>query len=224
MWLVNGAMAMLAIKDIRFVLAAVLGLNVLIPSAAMSATVGNCHITDVTTSTACLFFTGNNENQSSLFNPGPMFGVTNWVEVSHQLDATSANNFGPLSATGGGSTSGSWSVANFGGYSNALLVVKGADGFVSYLLNTLFTSGTWSTLGIFNGGQCASPPVLTNGCNHPGVSHLALYEGGTFTPPHGPPVVTPIPGAFWLFGTVVAGGVGFNRWRRKRKALTAVAA
>ena len=32
-----------------------------------------------------------------------------------------------------------------------------------------------------------------------------------------PPDPTPIPGAVWLFGTVIAGGVGFGRWRRKRK-------
>jgi hypothetical protein len=28
---------------------------------------------------------------------------------------------------------------------------------------------------------------------------------------------TPIPGALWLFGTVLAGGAGFGRWRKKRK-------
>ena len=27
----------------------------------------------------------------------------------------------------------------------------------------------------------------------------------------------PIPGAVWLFGTVLAGGAGFGRWRKKRK-------
>jgi len=29
---------------------------------------------------------------------------------------------------------------------------------------------------------------------------------------------TPIPGAVWLFGTVLAGGAGYGRWRKKRKA------
>ena len=32
------------------------------------------------------------------------------------------------------------------------------------------------------------------------------------------PPGTPIPGAVWLFGTVLAGGAGFGRWRKKRKA------
>jgi len=29
---------------------------------------------------------------------------------------------------------------------------------------------------------------------------------------------TPLPAAVWLFGTVLAGGAGFGRWRKKRKA------
>ena len=38
------------------------------------------------------------------------------------------------------------------------------------------------------------------------------------------PPGTPIPGAVWLFGTVLAGGAGFGRWRKKRKAQLAAAA
>jgi hypothetical protein len=32
-----------------------------------------------------------------------------------------------------------------------------------------------------------------------------------------PPVPTPIPGALWLFGSVLAGTVGVGKWRRKPK-------
>ena len=32
------------------------------------------------------------------------------------------------------------------------------------------------------------------------------------------PPGTPIPGAVWLFGTVLAGGAGYGRWRKKQKA------
>ena len=39
--------------------------------------------------------------------------------------------------------------------------------------------------------------------------------GGTPTPFENGPV--PIPGAVWLFGTVLAGGAGYGRWRKKRK-------
>jgi hypothetical protein len=35
-----------------------------------------------------------------------------------------------------------------------------------------------------------------------------------------PPTATPLPGAVWLLGTVLAGGAGFGRWR-KRKATRA---
>ena len=37
------------------------------------------------------------------------------------------------------------------------------------------------------------------------------------------PPGTPIPGAVWLFGTVLAGGAGYGRWRKKRKAQLAPA-
>lgn len=33
-----------------------------------------------------------------------------------------------------------------------------------------------------------------------------------------PPPTTPLPGAVWLLGSVLAGGAGFGRWRKKRKA------
>lgn len=36
------------------------------------------------------------------------------------------------------------------------------------------------------------------------------------------PTVTPLPGAVWLLGSVLAGGAGFSRWR-KRKAKNAMA-
>ena len=34
----------------------------------------------------------------------------------------------------------------------------------------------------------------------------------------GGPFPTPLPGALWLFATVLAGGAGFGRWRRKKNA------
>lgn len=36
------------------------------------------------------------------------------------------------------------------------------------------------------------------------------------SPPGPPPNPTPLPGAVWLFGTVIAGGVGVRRWRKRR--------
>ena len=40
----------------------------------------------------------------------------------------------------------------------------------------------------------------------------------------GPPLATPLPSALWLFGTVLAGGAGFGRWRQKQKAALSLAA
>jgi len=34
---------------------------------------------------------------------------------------------------------------------------------------------------------------------------------------------TPIPGAVWLFGTVLAGGAGFSRWRKRKQTAKAAA-
>jgi hypothetical protein len=36
-----------------------------------------------------------------------------------------------------------------------------------------------------------------------------------------PPASTPLPGAVWLFGTVLAGAAGFGKWRRRRRAFSA---
>lgn len=56
---------------------------------------------------------------------------------------------------------------------------------------------------------------------------VSLPLAPTFGPGPGPapaPGDTPIPGALWLFGTVLAGGAGFGRWRKKRNTQLAIAA
>jgi hypothetical protein len=180
--------------------------TVLFAAIAMSPSVGlasTCSTSDVTTSTACMEESGNNENQLGLFNPGPLFGISNWTEVVSSDDSNGAD--GVLSMTGANALSGTWSVSSFGGHADAILVVKGGDGFVAYLLNTADLSGTWSTNGLTVGSG-----------NHPDLSHLALYEGG-------PLATTPLPAALPLF----AGGlgmVGFLARRKKRRPLSDSAA
>jgi hypothetical protein len=170
-----------------------LSASLLMSTAGMAST---CAVTNVTTSTACLNESGNNENQNlNTMVSGGLFGISNWSEVAGSVGAGST--VGPLTS-GAGTQSGTWSVTGFGGYSDALLVVKGGNGFAAYWLDTLFTSGTWSTLGL----------TVGNG-NNPDLSHLALYEGGTQVSQ------TPIPGALWLMGSVLAGMAGLGRWRRK---------
>ena len=57
------------------------------------------------------------------------------------------------------------------------------------------------------------------------LSNFRSYDVTLPGPGPGPgPGPTPIPGALWLFGTVLAGGVGLGRWRNKRKATALVAA
>jgi hypothetical protein len=185
-------------KKFRFALA-VLGVSVLVPTAGMAST---CGITDVTTSTNCLNESGNNENQNLNTLGGGLFGITHWTEVAASVESN--GTVGPLDLkTGAGTQSGTWSVTNFTGVIDAMLIVKAGDNFAAYLLNILDTSGTWSTAGL----------TVGNG-QQPNLSHLALYEV----------TATPIPGALWLFGTVITGAAGLGGWRRKRKNAAALAA
>jgi len=50
------------------------------------------------------------------------------------------------------------------------------------------------------------------------LSNFRSYDV-TWPGPGPGPGETPIPGALWLFGTVLAGGAGFGAWRNKRKAV-----
>jgi hypothetical protein len=145
---------------------------------------------------------GNNENQNvNTIISGGLFGISNWVELAGSVGASST--VGPLTA-GAGTTSGTWSVPSFS-HTEAFLVVKGGNGFAAYLLNTLFTSGSWSTLGLIVGKKG----------NHPDLSHLALYEGGSVVE-NDVPIPTPLPGAIWLLGSMLAGAVGIKNWRERR--------
>ncbi len=50
------------------------------------------------------------------------------------------------------------------------------------------------------------------------LSNFRSYDV-TWPGPGPGPGQAPIPGALWLFGTVLAGGAGFGSWRNKRKAI-----
>ena len=57
------------------------------------------------------------------------------------------------------------------------------------------------------------------------LSNFRSYDVTWPGPGPGPgPSQTPIPGALWLFGTVLAGGAGLGRWRNKRRKAVALAA
>jgi hypothetical protein len=47
------------------------------------------------------------------------------------------------------------------------------------------------------------------------IDYVVLY--GETTTRGGNDSTTPVPGALWLFGSVLGGGLGFRRWRSRRK-------
>jgi len=87
------------------------------------------------------------------------------------------------------------------------LTITAGNDFLAYIAGSPSFKIDWA--------GCKNPPNCT--ANYDNVS-----LGGALTPTtfdeENPPGGTPIPGAVWLFGTVLAGGAGFGRWRKKRKA------
>ena len=115
---------------------------------------------------------------------------------------------GELSITGTGGLSGEFSFTPVAGYYNYVLGLKSGNGqldpdWVAFLLPDGITSGLWA---IITGNQS--------------LSHANLYaqacptSGCPETPPEGAGE-TPIPGAVLLFGSVLAGGIGVMRRRKK---------
>jgi hypothetical protein len=101
----------------------------------------------------------------------------------------------------GNSNSGHFTLALPAGYQNFVLVLKSGNGqldpdWVAFLLAPGTTEGDWTI-------------------SDQGLSHAILY--GQLSTENEKVSENPIPGALWLFGTVIAGGAGYSRWRKKRK-------
>ena len=79
-------------------------------------------------------------------------------------------------------------------------------------------------LGCYTGGTCHSLnwDLISFTFNVP-VGSMKLINDGTaafeyaFAAPGEAPSGVPLPGAVWLFGTVVAGAAGASRWQRRKK-------
>jgi hypothetical protein len=123
-----------------------------------------------------------------------LFGQTTWNEVG-RVDRPGTED-GTLNLTyDAGNKSGGWSIdGNWAGITSAMLVIKGSNGFIAYLLDLTSTSGTWSTVGLVN-----------NGGNRPAISHGSLYTVAA----------VPVPAAGFM---LLAGIGGLAALRRRRKA------
>lgn len=153
---------------------------------------------DVWNSTACVNQIGGNDSDKTVGNGvtnvntinGGLFGLTNWTLNSRLEDTGAYSTAGILSGTGAGAKSGAWSVSSWKGIGAAMLVVKGGNGFASYLLDlTAGLSGGWSMAA-----------VLNNGGKIPDMSHISLYT----TPGATPPAPVPVPAA----GLLLVGALG----------------
>jgi len=172
---------------------------------------------DVWTSTACVGeLPGNdspdngnganvNLNDPTNFGGDPLFGSIEW-SLDSRYDAEDGFD-APGGVTGRLSIDdvsddlfmGNWSVTNWDGVGQAMLVLKGGDSFAAYLLNILAgTNGQWSTQALEVGQNF----------NQPEISHVSLYTT---------PAPIPLPAAgFLLIGAL--GGLGLAARRRRRGA------
>ena len=102
-----------------------------------------------------------------------------------------------------GVNSGHFTLTLPAGYQNFVLVLKSGNGqldpdWAAFLLAPGTTEGDW-TISSNGFGHANLYGQLSTGNENVSVSE------------------NPIPGALWLFGTVLAGGAGYSRWRKKRK-------
>lgn len=162
---------------------------------------------DVYTSTACVGEIDSENDSAAFLNAydpdgaggvdAGMFGATNWL-----LDSRYDKN-GTYAPAGILTVSditadlfeGTWSVSNWAGVAQAVIVIKGGNGFAAYLLDiTAGIAGEWSTQALEVGKNN----------NQPAVSHISLYIS---------PAPVPVPAAgFLLLGAL--GGLAALRRRR----------
>lgn len=119
-------------------------------------------------------------------------------------------------------------IQNTAGFANAALVTNGRvdqptmsfTGTTADLFGVHFgcgKDGPCELVWLFSGNTTFAVNTLNGFSN---ISAFACADcGGDNAPPPG----TPLPAAVWLFGTVLAGGVGVSRWRKNRRKPAAAA-
>lgn len=177
-------------------------------SVAMALTLSAtnfCDTSQLTTSTACVgtIIDPKNDTPATYLATNNFFSISNWTQVQKTDGPNNVlYNFDVDSVD---ESEGTWSVSSFNGWSNAVIVLKGGTSWSAYLLNVLFLSGDWNTLGLLNDGG-----------EHPDLSHASLYVGGIKSGSGGP--VVPLPAALPLFLGGLGGLAWLGRFRRRSAA------
>ena len=186
---------------------------VMFGSSALAATVscpGTAATTDrefgLTTAVAatCLSISGsgNINGNGDAINNFSFDGATFLTVDKSDTDNTFVGVDGEITITGD-PNSGHFTLALPAGYKNFILALKSGSGtldpdWVAFLLAPGTTEGDWTI-------------------SSQGFSHAILYAQLSPANENVNVSENPIPGALWLFGTVIAGGAGYSRWRKKRK-------
>jgi len=153
---------------------------------------------DLTTSTDCEVHLGINDTEANVATVDP-FGITDWVRAD-KIAGGDGDGVLDLSGVVVDVNSGTWSIADFKGYTSIFLTLKASDGFAAYLLDTAFSSGEWTTADLFPSGDGGKD-----------LSHMSLY----YSP--GSVTVVPLPAAFPLYGAGLA-LLGLVAHRRRSKS------
>ncbi len=128
------------------------------------------------------------------------FGLTSW-EVGASTDPTAGDGSIGAGFTGGGSSSGTWSVSSYAGLGPLMIVLKSGHKFGAFLLNDMVAalSGTWS----ITRERCSTKGCVTIGKN---LSHASVYYAVV-------PSAVPLPAAGLM---LLAGLTGLVALRRRR--------
>lgn len=211
------------LKPIAAVAVLALGLGALEVNSAHAAT---CNFgteddftasADVWTSTDCVGQLDGNDaignddganvdlNNPGNFEDGALFGSTNWsldtkIEFAEDSSmSTSPEGILTVSNITSDLFEGEWNVTSWDGIDQAMLLLKGGDGFAAYLLDIgAGLSGGWTTLALSVGQND----------NQPALSHVSLYTT---------PAPIPLPAGGLLLITAL-GGLGIAARRRRKSS------
>ena len=189
-------------------------------SVTMATPLNNCLTTDVSPEAdQCAgYISGNDQlNPTLTVNDQSLFGFMDWIFDSKVDSPNSLSGNDNITITSGaGSSSGAWLISGIQGlvdlYEDAMIVLKGGNGFNAYLFDdftTAIETGTWNMLANGNAGDAASRVERD-------ISHITLYvregdggggggNGGGGNGNGGGDTEIPIPATIFLFGAGLAG-------------------